>query len=162
MNDQVSESAKRTMASIQEGIDRDRFEELPLVIVERFLDSFASDGSQTFEVPKHILEALAVRFRQFLNQEAESLEDAFGGQMKRQRQAIDRALQVDEVTFAMTVEMKRLNALSPAERGPGNVYAIASETVAEQAGMSDGNVGRLYQLSQPKPAKTPKKAQRPE
>lgn len=151
MDNQPPVPGQPTLASIQAKIDAPQFEKSSVHIIERFLEHFASDGTMTFDVPKHILEALAARFRPFLDHEVATLDKAFGGQTGRQRQAIDTATQVDTITFMVIEELKRLHAMPPSDRDPGTPYSVACENVAEQQGMSADNVQRLYKLSQPKP-----------
>lgn len=107
MDNQPPAPGKPTLASIQAKIDAPQFEKSSVHIIERFLEHFASDGTMTFDVPKHILEALAARFRPFLEHEVATLDKAFGGQTGRQRQAIDTATQVDTITFMVIEELKR-------------------------------------------------------
>lgn len=42
---------------------RELFEETPLCIVSMFLDCFDAQGRHVFQVPEHVLEALAGRFQ---------------------------------------------------------------------------------------------------
>lgn len=151
MDNQPPAPGKPTMASILATIDAPQFEKSSVHIIERFLEHFASDGTMTFDVPKHILEALAVRFRPFLDHEVATLDKAFGGKARRQRQAIDTASQVDTISFMVIAEMKRIRAMSPSDRDPGTPYTVACENVARQRGMSADNVQRLYKLSKPEP-----------
>lgn len=144
--------SKPTNASIQAEIDARMFEQAPIHIIERFLDSFSTDGRMTFPVGQHILEALAVRFRSFLARDAAfgSLDEAFGGQVARQRQARQAADQQYEVAFLVVVERERLRAMNKSERGSGTPHEIACEQVALQLGMKVDNVRRLYKDSKTK------------
>ena len=136
----------------QAGIDADMFEKMPVHIIERFLMSFDDDGGMTFTVDRHILEALAVRFRSFLRpgSELNSLDQAFGGKVGRQRQAILTAKAEYEVAFEIFAERKRLQGMTKKERGNGTPHEMACVSVAKKLGKSVENVRRIYQDSQVK------------
>ncbi len=149
MTDPTSGPASRSPASIQAEIDAKTFEQAPLHIIERYLESFADDGRMTFPVPQHILETLAIRFRMLLSPGSaiNSLDEAFGGRVARQQQARRAADQQYEVAFSLLIEMRRLQRMPPTERGPGTPFEIACEQVAQELNMSVDNVRRLYKNS---------------
>ena len=144
--------SKPTNASIQADIDARMFEQSPIHIIERFLESFSTDGHMTFKVSQHILEALAGRFRLFFSPESEmgTLDEAFGGKVARHRQARHAAARQFEIAFLVTAEMQRLRAIPKAKRGNGTPYELATQAIATDLGMSVDNVCRLYKASKPK------------
>ena len=138
MDDQPDKTTKPTFDSIQAQIDAKMFAQSPIHILERYLESFAADGEMLVPVPKHILMALAERFRAFMARDSNlnSLDQAFGGKVARQRQA--RAAD----------ERRRLGAMEPDERGVvGTPHEIACEIVAEKLNLSVENVRRIYKDS---------------
>jgi len=143
-----------TIATMQASIDAKMFAQSPIHIIERFLESFTYDGGMTFPVPQHILEALAVRFRDFLapGSPLSSLDEAFGGTVARQRQARVAADRQLEVVFLVVSERQRVRNLKGSDRGNGTPHEIACENVAEQLAMSVDNVRRLYKDSKAKKA----------
>ena len=60
------------------------FEQQPLRIAELFAQCFDSQGVQRFQVSTHVLEALAERFRRVLDGESLTLDEAFGGKIRRE------------------------------------------------------------------------------
>jgi hypothetical protein len=151
VEDKPKPERKRTPADIQTTIDSDLFAGSPVSIIQRYLESFASDGSQTFPVPQHVLEALARRFRLFLRSEApvKSIDAAFGGQVGRQRQRLAREELIDQIAFDVIAERKRLHSLAPSERGAGTPHEIACELVAQRRGMNVDTIRALYKESGP-------------
>ncbi|GGI76257.1 hypothetical protein GCM10007973_11350 [Polymorphobacter multimanifer] len=156
MDDDGGSPGKPTIAALQADVDADLFEQQPIRIIERYLESFSSSGEMTFPVPPHILEALAIRFRVFLDPESAiiSLDEAFGGQMARQRQALVSAQKQFEIAFHVITEMQRLQMISTADRGPGTPFEIACEIVAEHWAISVDNVRRIYKEANRKPPRS--------
>ena len=147
MKDKPDLGPAPSMDRIQAIIDQARFEESPILIIDRFVSCFATDGRQTFDVPKHVLEALAAKFRLFLHHDAQSLDDAFGGQTGRQRQALNRAKSTDKIAKMMLSEINAQRATPRSKRDPGTPYDVASETLGNTTGTSADNIQRLYKLA---------------
>lgn len=141
-----------TLATIQAHIDRQMFEQAPIHIIERFLESFSDDGEMSSPVAPHILEALAIHFRLFFCKDSplKSLDKAFGGAVARQRQARFKARKIYDVTFSVIVERNRLEPLTVSERSAGGPHEIACENVATGPGMKVDSVRLLYKESAPK------------
>lgn len=150
MDDQPDKTTKPTFDSIQAQIDAKMFAQSPIHILERYLESFAADGEMLVPVPKHILMALAERFRAFMARDSNlnSLDQAFGGKVARQRQARAAATREREVAWMVMDERRRLGAMEPDERGVvGTPHEIACEIVAEKLNLSVENVRRIYKDS---------------
>ena len=152
MEAEPSAPQKPTMASIQKDIDVRMFAKTPIHIIERYLDSFATDGSMAFEVPQHILEALAVRLRAFMapSSSIRTLDQAFDGQVARQRQARVTADLQFAVAFDVYAERQEMRKLKPSQRGRRTPYEMACINVAKKRKMSVDNVRRLYKDSKVK------------
>lgn len=90
----------------QEALDEmemSRFDKLPLLIIERYLQHFNEEGKQTLQVPGHILESLAKRFLACMKRENPSLDKAFGGSLKRQI----RKLEISDRDYAVLMRFFR-------------------------------------------------------
>jgi hypothetical protein len=133
----------------ESGLDGKKFEIMPLLIIERFLDYFSVDGTMTDDVPKYILEALAARFTAFHSEDSKlkTLDQAFGGKLVRQRQARLAFHWKFEIVFSVMSERKRLRAIPISERGKGTPHEIACEIVAEQFHVSADTVRSVFKES---------------
>lgn len=120
------------------------FEASPLTIISTYLQCFRSDGTQGRGVPKYVLEALAQRFLLLMNEETNSLDQAFGGSVARQRNRLREFARDGHVLWELMRVKEELEAQTPSERGPGTTFEIAVERVAEDLGMSPDNVRRMH------------------
>lgn len=120
------------------------FEASPLTIISIYLECFRPDGTQGRGVPKHVLEALAQRFLLVMNEETNSLDQAFGGKVARQRNRFRESEREGHVLWELMRAKEKIEVQAPEERGPGTAFEIAVERVAEKLGMSPDNVRRMY------------------
>lgn len=107
------------------------FKEIPVLIIHKFLQSFNSEGEQVFDVPDHVLAALAGVFRAFWNKEPDSnsLDAAFGGSPARRRNELQKREDDGEAAFDLIVEKQRISKGDAADRA-GTPFEVASEAVA--------------------------------
>jgi len=120
------------------------FEGSPVTIISTYLQCFRSDGTQARLVPRHVLEALAQRFLLLMDEETNSLDQAFGGRLARQRNRLREFERDDHVLWELERAKKEVEAETPAERGAVTTYEIAVERVADKLGMSPDNVRRMH------------------
>lgn len=123
------------------------FEQTPLWIAKMYLECFDSTGRQVRRVPRHILEALAKRLRLVVEGDVKSLDEAFGGGVRRQRKHIDEGYRQFRVSWEMRRAMEAIKEQSPSERGKGTPYEIALERVAEELDLASENVHRIYKAA---------------
>jgi hypothetical protein len=121
----------------------------PLIIVARYLECFDRDGHQGRTVPQHVLEALAERFLLVMTEQLNSLDEAFGGRIARQRNRIVESARDYEVLFAFLGELERLQKRDKSDRDD-TPYALAAERVAVLFKTSRSNVERIYKKSKVK------------
>lgn len=126
------------------------FEQTPLRIVEQYLQCFDSSGNQAFDVPRHVLEALARRFLSLMSGEQGSLDDAFGGRTAQQRNELLIEARDQSVLWELLTELERVRGEALAERGPGTPFEIAVERVGARCGMSPDNIRRIYRKGGPR------------
>ena len=120
------------------------FADSPVRIIELFLQCFDNEGHQRLGVPRHVLEAMAVRFRAFMDTEVGSLESAFGGQVVRQRNQIRRESRDFAVLFDFFGEREKAKSRSRAEGRVGTPTEEADEATAVKHGMTPDNVRKIY------------------
>ena len=139
-------SSRLTMANIQEGIDARMFEQSPIHIIERYLESFSDSGNMTFPVAPHILEALAVRLRLFVELESsiKTLDDAFGAKTGNQRQARRASGLQYAIAFDVILAQRALKKLTPIQRNRRSPLEIAFINVASRYAVSVDTVRRHY------------------
>jgi len=125
-------------------IHRRLFDAAPLEIVRVFLECFNAEGRQALLVPRHVLEALAVRFLQLVDGDTNSLDEAFGGRIARQRNRILERHRSWTVLWRLEREKEKVAGKPPSERGAGTPSEIAVERVAEYFEMSTQNVRRIF------------------
>ena len=89
---------------------------MPVWAIFKCLDCFKEDGEQAFEVPRHILQALAKRFAQFDRPKSGPLDEAFRGQTRRQRQSIEMSARDQSVLFGYWDAYDRARKEPPSER----------------------------------------------
>ncbi len=128
-------------------LDRQLFNRSPVLAISRFLECFSSEGDQRFEVPRHVLEFLAASLAQFMGGGAESLDAAFGGKTKRQRNAIGIEKRDYEVVFELIGAIETFRKMPRAKRGKSTPFELAVEHVAEEHELSEGAVCRIYKKS---------------
>jgi hypothetical protein len=124
-------------------VHRRLFEQDALWIAQIFLECFDEEGNQRLQVPKHVLEALAQRFRKLMRKEVNTLDAAFGGKLARQR---NRILSSKE---EYTVSWDHMTARSKAAQVPHfqrheTPFEAADEEVAAKHGTSPENIRRIY------------------
>jgi len=92
-------------------LEIEQFDELPVKAILRYLDFFTAAGEQEVQLPRHVAEAIARRFRMFVD--GQKLDDAFGGTPKLQLKAISAAEKDSEILFQYFVEYRRVPATPP-------------------------------------------------
>jgi hypothetical protein len=120
------------------------FDSRPASILVEYLQSFDQDGRQVLEVPPHILEALAKRFRALMGDEPlhKSIDGAFGGRIRRQLKAIDSEHLNAAMGFAIAVAKSEMRG-TPRE-GAGTPFELAVARVAKDTGVNEETVRRRY------------------
>ncbi len=122
-----------------------RFDRQPISIIQAFLACFDSAGTQKFEVPQHVLEALAARFRLLMDErhKVNSLDVAFGGRVAVQRNALREEEHRADVVFEHIVARQKAKKKKRPDR-TGTPFEQATEYVAKARGMSEENVRKKY------------------
>ncbi len=133
----------------EDEIYRQLFDRSPVLAISKFLECFSSEGDQCFEVPRHVLEFLAANLAQFMGGGAESLDAAFGGKTKRQRNAIEIEKRDYEIVFELIGAIETFRKMPRAKR-KGTPFELAVEHVAEEhEELSEEAVRRIYKKSKP-------------
>ena len=114
--------------------------------IKMFLECFDEDGRQVYNVPPFVLESLAANFSGFMHGKFDSLDDAFGGQVARQRQAILSEDMQFEIAFDLLHEIKESKKIPKSER-TGTPFEMALEIMSDRYNMSTDNVRRIYKKS---------------
>lgn len=129
-----------------------RMEETPVLALELFRACFNESGKQVYEIPPFILEFLSRRFADFLSEETltNSLDQAFGGKVARQRNALRTADQMWSVIFDLIGFIEEGKALSGSDRSQSTPFEYGVSKTAEQYGLSEDRVHQLYVQSQNK------------
>jgi len=134
----------------------------PVLTITKYLDSFTSDGRLVAEVPKAVMETLAVHFFRFMG--GQSLDAAFGGKTATQRDRIALEERDHRVVFDVISVMQAETERRAAEQlrpkrtrraNPGFVgtaYEHAVEVVAKRYRLGEENVRRIYKKSRPRVA----------
>lgn len=122
-----------------------RFDRQPVSIIDAFMGCFDSEGKQQFEVPEHILEALAARFHLLMAEEpsTNSLNEAFGGRIARQRNALREYERCGEVAFDVIARMRELQREDRKGRRE-TPYETAVAEAAQKHGLEEDNVREKY------------------
>lgn len=136
------------------------FERTPLLIVKKFLEAFDSEGRQAFEVPQHVLEALAKRLIALMTRQHNSLDAAFGGRVARQRNELLAEEGDWSVLWKFVRELEKVEGESASERGAGTTFEIAIDRLAEELKMSSDNIRRIYKKGGPRAKKRRKRSSR--
>ncbi len=132
-------------------LDRQLFNRSPVLAISRFLECFSSEGDQRFEVPRHVLEFLAASLTQFMGGGVGSLDAAFGGKTKRQRNAIKIEKRDYEIVFELIGAREKFKKIPRAERGKNTPFELAVGRVSEEYELSEDAVRRIYKKSKPSP-----------
>ncbi len=135
----------------EDEIDRQLFNRSPVLAISKYLECFSSEGDQCFEVPRHVLEFLAASLSQFMGGGAESLDAAFGGKTKRQRNAIEIEKRDYEIVFDLIGALEKFRKMPRAESGAGTPFELAVERVAKEHGLGEDAVRRIYKKSKTSP-----------
>ncbi len=147
----MKKPARRVVFPREDEIDRQLFNRSPVWAISKYLECFSSEGDQSFEVPRHMLEFLAARLSQFMGDGAESLDAAFGGKTKRQRNAIDIEKRDYEIVFDLINALKKFRKMPRAERGGSTPFELAVERVAKEHGLGEDAICRIYKKSKTSP-----------
>lgn len=123
-----------------------RFEELPINIIAAYLECFDENGTQVFQVPGHVMTALAKRFHDFMGGSARTLDEAFGNKTGQQRNKLKTASRNGEILFHFYDELERAKKLPTRERH-GTPFENAVEKTARFFGTSADNVKKIYKFS---------------
>jgi hypothetical protein len=145
----MTESHKQALVVLPAELEvaRSIFGETPIAIIAAYLQSFDPEGRQVFEVPEHVLEALAARLLSFMRGDARSLDEAFGDRVARQRNRLVAVPRDRQILWDFLAELENCQEEAPSARGAGNPFEIAAERVAEKHRMSAENVKRIYKES---------------
>ncbi len=128
-------------------LDRQLFNRSPVLAISKFLECFSPEGDQRLEVPRHVLEFLAASLAQFMGGGVESLDAAFGGKTKRQRNAIEFEKRDYEIVFELIVALEKFRKMPRAERERGTPFELAVERVAKEHELGEEAVRRIYKKS---------------
>ena len=135
----------------EDKIDRQLFDKSPVRAISKYLECFNSDGDQRYEVPRHVLEFLAVSLAQFMDGKANSLDNAFGGKTKRQRNTIESEKRDYEIVFDLQVALQTIRKMPKAKRGKSTPFEAAVAHVAEEHELSEDAIRRIYKKSKSSP-----------
>lgn len=142
--------------------ERKLYSRTPVLAIAKYLESFTADGRPIGEVPKVVMETLALHFARFMG--GQSLDAAFGGKTATQRDRIALEERDDRVVFDVISVMKTEEERRAAEQlrpkrkrraNPqvaGTPYEHAVEVVAKRYRLGEENVRRIYKKSRPRVA----------
>jgi hypothetical protein len=122
--------------------DIDRFTAKPVWAVFKYLECFEEDDEQAFEIPRHILQALANCFMSFASHGSNSLDDAFGGHTRMQWQTIMKGYRDHRIALDFEREWKEARQQPKPDR-TGMPSERAYSKVAELHSMTEDNVRRI-------------------
>jgi hypothetical protein len=134
------------MFSFEEQQELEIFTAMPVLAIFKYLECFRDDGEQAFEVPRHILQALAKSFTQFDRPESGPLDDAFRGQTRRQRHSIEMSARDQRVLFDYWDAYDRARKQTTSERTETPSESAYTE-VARRHGMSRDTVKAIFRQS---------------
>lgn len=146
----MADKEKLVVFDFEVPVRRELYERRPILIIADFLQCFDSEGRQIFDVPQHVLLALAERFRRLMDPDVDpqiktnSLDQAFGGRVARQRNALMQADADYEAVFAHIVAQRKAKGLPKADRSRATPFEVATAEVADEFGTSEENVRRKY------------------
>ncbi|MBW7835500.1 MAG: hypothetical protein H3C28_02530 [Sphingomonadales bacterium] len=121
----------------------------PISIIDAFLKCFDENGTQVFQIPGHVMTALAKRFQYFMDGNAPTLDEAFGNKTGQQRNKVKMAARNGEILFHFLDELERARKI-PAKNRNSTPFEIAAENTAEAFDTSADHVKKIYKLSGPK------------
>lgn len=138
--------------------DKRLFVQVPIRVIQKYLEYFGDDGHLCIDGAPHVLEALAKIFALYMNGLHPSLEAAFGGGCNRQRKSINEELKDERVVYDMILQIREAKGLSKLERAGSTPFELAVAKVADAHKLGEENVRRIYKKSAGKPSKKPSKA----
>jgi len=137
---------KRTFMKFPGEVDREMelFEGRPLAIIAAMLECFDSEGRQQFEIPEHVGIAFARRVREVMGDDhsKNSLDQAFGGRIARQRNALREWERRGNVVFYVIARCRELTR--EGKKGP---FETAVAEAAAKFGLSEDNVREKYKAA---------------
>ena len=142
----MTDKRKPIVFPFEPDMDREAFERSPILIIAKFLEAFDSEGRQALQIPQHVLEAMAVRFREVVGPDhrLNSLDAAFGGRIARQRNRLLQEERQFDVSFAVHSNSAEAKALPRVQRGRSTPFEIGISAAAEDEGISEENARRIY------------------
>ena len=141
------------------GVERAALFRNPVLAIAKFLESFTSKGRVAQDVPRVVMEALAVHFARFMRGDSESLDAAFGGKTATQRNRIiteerDYGVVFDVISHMRTERERRDKERQlatrkgrPRPRFKSTPFEIAVDVAAKRHKLDDENVRRIYKKS---------------
>jgi len=139
-------SDKRTFMKFPGEVDREMelFEGRPLAIIAAMLECFDSEGRQQFEIPEHVGIAFARRVREVMGDDhtKNSLDQAFGGRIAQQRNALREWERRGNVVFYVIARCRELRR--EGKKGP---FETAVAEAATKFGLSEDNVREKYKAA---------------
>ena len=144
--DQQKKLPKLILFPFDEELESECFTAMPVWAIFKYLDCFKEDGEQAFEVPRHILQALAKCFTQFGRPGSGPLDDAFRGQTRRQRQSIEMSARDQRVLFDYWDVYPGARKQTKSERTE-TPSESAYTAVARRHGMSRDTVKAIFRKS---------------
>jgi hypothetical protein len=131
------------MFPFEEQLKSEFFTAMPVLVIFAYLECFRDDAEQAFEVPRHILQGLAKYFNRFRSGRSGSLDEAFGGQTRRQRQCIDKTARDRGVLFDYWDAYDKARKEPKSER-TGTPGECAYREVGQRHGMSQDTVKAIF------------------
>lgn len=125
---------------------KELFEDKPLLMIAKFLECFDDNGRQTYNVPRIVLESLAAKLLEFMRGDFNSIDKAFGGQVARQRQALQRKNIEFDIAFDYLCALDEAQEIDKSDRS-GTPSELAIEKVAYIHDMGTENVRRILKNS---------------
>jgi hypothetical protein len=126
--------------------DMDRYTATPVWAVFKYHACFHDDGEQAFEVPRHVLQALARCFIEFKSGRSASLDHAFGGQTRRQWRSIKTAERNYRIGLEYQRELQEARQQPKSER-TGTPSESACAKTADSHSLTEDNVRRIVRIA---------------
>lgn len=123
-------------------LEAEAFEKSPVAAIFKFLECFDEEGRQRHTIPPHTLRILVACLHEFVNGIVPDLNNAFGGQVARQRKNLLQQQKDMEVLWTLYDEWERAKQASATE--VGTPFERAVEQTANALQMSADNVRRIY------------------
>jgi hypothetical protein len=155
LSPELRASALRRIRSVE----RAAFFRNPVLAIAKYLESFTSRGRFARDVPKVVMEALAVHFARFMRGDSESLDAAFGRKTATLRNKItteerDYGVVFDVISHMRTERERRAKERQlatrkgrPRPRFKSTPFEIAVEFAAKRHKLDEENVRRIYKKS---------------